>query len=173
VSGSGQALKEALHHHHHPPPRRGVGGRVAGAAGIRRTGNRPLARLILDTSVLIDAERAGVDSLEVAIGDEDNVAVAAITAAELLVGVELAEGERRARRREFVEAVLDSISVEDYDLDVATAHAALLAHARRAGRPRGAQDLIIAATARAREREVFSIDEEGFAELPGVTLRAA
>jgi len=97
--------------------------------------------------------------------------VATVTATELLVGVELAAEKRRPARREFVEAILDAISVEDYDLDVAAAHAALLAHTRRSGRPRGAHDLIIAATARAREREVVSADLDGFSDLPGVTLR--
>jgi tRNA(fMet)-specific endonuclease VapC len=131
-----------------------------------------VARLILDTSLLVEAERGGIAPLVEAIGDEDDVAVATITAAELLVGVELADGKRRAARREFLESLLDAIAVEDYDLDVAAAHAALLAHTRRSGQPRGAHDLIIAATARARDREVVSADLTGFANLPGVKLRS-
>lgn len=118
---------------------------------------------------MVDAERGG-DSLGEAIGDDDDVAVAAITVAELRAGVQLARGRRRDKRERFVEAVLDAVSVEPYDLDVADAHAALLAHVRRAGAPRGAHDLIIAATARARERQVVSSDQAGFAELPGVLL---
>ena len=132
-----------------------------------------MARLILDTSLLIDAEREGTAAFIEAIGDEDDVAVAAITAVELMVGVEMADGARRGARKEFVEAVLDAISIEDYDLDVATEHAALLAHTRRDGQPRGAHDLIIAATARATGREVISSDQQGFANLPGVSLRRA
>jgi tRNA(fMet)-specific endonuclease VapC len=88
-----------------------------------------------------------------------------------LVGVELAAGKRRMRREAFVAAILESVAVEAYDLDVARAHAARLAPARRRGRPRGAHDLIIAATARARGRMVLSADASGFAELPGVLLR--
>jgi tRNA(fMet)-specific endonuclease VapC len=130
-----------------------------------------LARLIVDTSLLIGLERESSGSLIEAIADEDDVAVATITAAELLLGVELAKGARRKARREFVEAILDAISVEDYDLDVAAAHASLLAHTRRSGRPRGAHDLIVAATARARDREIVSADREGFADLPGVAFR--
>jgi tRNA(fMet)-specific endonuclease VapC len=130
-----------------------------------------LARLILDTSVLVDAEREGSAGLDDLVGDEDDVAIAAITVAELEVGVELADGPRQRARREFVNAVLEALSVESYDLDVARAHGALLAHIRRSGRPRGAHDLIIAATARARRREVLSSDLDGFAELPEVSLR--
>jgi tRNA(fMet)-specific endonuclease VapC len=118
---------------------------------------------------LIDAERGG-DSLGEVIGDGDDVAVAAITVAELKVGIQLAKGRRREERERFVEAVLDVVSIEGYDLSIAEAHAALLAHVRRKGMPRGAHDLIIAATARARQREVVSFDRDGFAELPGVSV---
>jgi tRNA(fMet)-specific endonuclease VapC len=118
---------------------------------------------------LVDAERGG-GALAEAIDDSDDVAIAAITVAELKVGVQLAKGRRREKRRRFVAAVLDAVSVEAYDLNVAEAHAALLAHVRRTGTPRGAHDLIIAATARARERQVVSLDQGGFAELPDVSI---
>jgi tRNA(fMet)-specific endonuclease VapC len=118
---------------------------------------------------LVDAERGG-DSLADVIDDGDDVAVAAITVAELKVGVQLAKGGQRDTRERFVAAVLGAVSVEPYELDVAEAHAALLAHVRRTGTPRGAHDLIIAATARARERQVVTADQAGFVELPGVSI---
>ena len=120
---------------------------------------------------MVDAERGG-DALGEAIDDGDDVAVAAITVAELRVGVQLARGRRREKRERFVAGILDAVSVETYDLDVAEAHADLLAHVRRTGTPRGAHDLNIAATARARERQVVSFDGD-FAELPGVSLAGA
>lgn len=129
-----------------------------------------MARLILDTTVLVAAERAG-DTLDDVIGDSDDVAIAAITAAELLVGVELAAGDQRSARERFVAAILDTLPIEDYDIEVAGAHAALLAAVRRAGRPRGAHDLIIAATASARDRAVVTTAAAGFADLPGVSVR--
>lgn len=109
--------------------------------------------------------------LDAVIGDEDDVAIAAITAAELLVGVELAEGKSRQRRLAFVESVLSMIPIEPYDLDVARTHASLLAHTRRSGRPRGAHDLLIAATALTHSRTVVSADPSGFKDLPGLALR--
>jgi tRNA(fMet)-specific endonuclease VapC len=118
---------------------------------------------------LVDAERGG-DSLDEVIDDGDDIAVAAITVAELKVGVQLARGRRRDKRERFVAAVLGAVSTEPYDLEVAEVHAVLLAHVRRVGTPRGAHDLIIAATARAQERQVVSLDRSGFAELPGVSL---
>ncbi|HVM34010.1 MAG TPA: PIN domain-containing protein [Actinomycetota bacterium] len=129
-----------------------------------------MARLILDTSILVNLERRG-DTLERLIDDEDDVAVAAITAAELLVGVELARGRKRTRRQEQVDGLLKLVSVESYDLEVAKSHASLLAWVRRQGRPRGAHDLIIAATAAARSRHVVTTDESAFVDLPGVSLR--
>jgi tRNA(fMet)-specific endonuclease VapC len=118
---------------------------------------------------LVDAERGG-DSLDEAIDDGDDVAIAAITMAELKAGVQMAKGRRREKRERFVAAILDAVSVEVYDLNVAEAHAALLAHVRRTGTPRGAHDLIIAATARAQARKVVSLDQSGFSNLPGVSL---
>jgi tRNA(fMet)-specific endonuclease VapC len=106
------------------------------------------------------------------IADEDDVAIAAITAAELLVGVELADKRRRATRAAYVQRVLSEIPVEGYDLGVARAHAGLLAHARRSGRPRGAHDLIIAATAASTSRTLVTADPGGFEDLPGVSVRS-
>jgi len=84
----------------------------------------------------------------------------------------MAKGARRKKRAQFVIAILDAVAVEPYDLQVAEAHAALLAHVRRSGTPRGAHDLIIAATARAKDRDVVSFDRKGFARLPGVSIAA-
>jgi tRNA(fMet)-specific endonuclease VapC len=92
--------------------------------------------------------------------------------AELLVGVELAEGKRKTARQKLVEAIIDTIPIEDYDLTVARRHSELLAHVRRAGQRRGAHDLVIAATAAARQRLVVTADPRAFDGLPGVTYRA-
>jgi predicted nucleic acid-binding protein len=45
-----------------------------------------LSLLLLDTTFLVDAERAGAE-LDALIADDDDVAIAAVTVAELLVGV--------------------------------------------------------------------------------------
>jgi tRNA(fMet)-specific endonuclease VapC len=128
-----------------------------------------MARLILDSNVLIDAERGrGLDRL---ILDEDDVAIAAITAAELLVGVHLVAEQRRDERLRFVRSVLDTIPVEPYDISVAQVHSELLAHVRTSGRARGAHDLMIAATAAAHGRTVVSTDASAFRDLPGVQVR--
>lgn len=125
--------------------------------------------MILDTTILVASERGDWDLDEV-IRDDDDVAIAALTAAELLVGVELADSRRRQRRSKFVEAV-STFQIEGYDLRVARAHAQLLAHVRKTGRPRGAHDLIIAATAANSARIVVTADPDGFDDLPNVRVR--
>jgi tRNA(fMet)-specific endonuclease VapC len=147
-----------------------MGGGAGGDAGRPDHRGAGLDRLILDTTVVVVGER-GLTRLDDLIGDEDDVAIGAITVAELLVGVEPADAGQRSRRRSLVESVLATIPVEDYDLDVARSHAQLLAHARRSGRRRGAHDLIIAATALARDRTVVTADRGGFGDLPGVAVR--
>jgi tRNA(fMet)-specific endonuclease VapC len=147
-----------------------VAGRAGHAArhGVAR--GAELDRLILATTILIAGER-GQARLDDLIGDKDDVVIAAITVAELLVGVELADEANRSRRRALVDSVVAAVPVEDYDLEVARSHAQLLAHTRRSGRPRGAHDLVIAATALARNRVVVTADRDGFTDLPGVSVR--
>lgn len=127
-----------------------------------------MSLLLLDTTFLIDAERGGVD-LDDAIDDDDDVAIAAVTVAELLVGVKLASARRRKARQAYVDEIIESLPIIAYDRNVAVEHADLLGAVRGQGRPRGAHDLLIAATARAGDRMVVTADESAFAGLPGVT----
>lgn len=126
-------------------------------------------RLILDTGVIIRAERAGA-GLSPLLAADDDITIAAITLAELQLGVELADEGRRARRQEFVDGIRALVPVEDYTTDVARVHARLLAHVRKEGKPRGgAHDLIIAATAATTARTLITTDgKAAFDDLPGV-----
>lgn len=129
-----------------------------------------MERLIADTGVFVALER-GRTSVADAIPDDADVAVAAVTASELLVGVELADRRHAVRRRELVEGVLGVFQVLPFDLAAARHHAELLVQVRRDGRPRGAHDLLIAATARATSRLVLTTDHAAFLGLPGVRHR--
>ena len=130
-----------------------------------------MTALLLDTTFLIDAERSG-SYLEGVLADDDDVAIAAITVAELLVGVSLASGRRKTERAAFAEDVVSTLPIVAYDLAVAQDHSELLAVVRQTGRPRGAHDLIIAATARSSSRVVVTADAAAFEGLPGVTVRS-
>jgi tRNA(fMet)-specific endonuclease VapC len=128
-----------------------------------------LRQILLDTTFLVDVERGRSVPDEV-IDDDDDVAIAAITIAELSVGIGLASGRSRAGRQAFVDDVLATLTVIPYDESVALQHASLLVAVRRAGRPRGAHDLIIAATALAADRTVITADRAAFIDLPGVRV---
>jgi tRNA(fMet)-specific endonuclease VapC len=125
-------------------------------------------RLILDTNVLIAYERATIDRAAL---DKDELAIAAVSVAEYRVGIELADTPQRAadRARALV-AITSAVDVLDYTEATAACHARLIAHARRAGRPRGVHDLIIAAHALQTGRTVLTFDASArFGDLPGVS----
>lgn len=130
-----------------------------------------MARLILDTGILVAGARGKLDLA--ALPDEDDVALPAVVVAEYLTGTLLDDDAgRNAAQRAFLRDVLTVTPVEDYDATVAEHHAELLAHARRTGRTRGVHDLIIAATARATGRILLTTDERArFDELPDVQTR--
>ncbi len=130
-----------------------------------------MARLILDTCVLISGARGRVDLA--ALADTDDVAVPAVALAEYAAGVLLGtDPGHAAAQRAFLDDVLAVVPIADYDRAVAEHHAALLAHTHRTGNRRGVHDLIIAATARASGRTVATTDQRArFGELPDVTVR--
>jgi tRNA(fMet)-specific endonuclease VapC len=124
-------------------------------------------RVILDTGVLIAIERGRLD-VDAALGADDAV-IAAITAMELLVGVERADEARRQARAVRVEAILSSLPVEPYTVGVARVHARLAVEAMSTGRARSANDMMIAATAASTRRILLTTDASaGFDQLTGV-----
>ena len=125
-------------------------------------------RLILDTNVLIDYERGRFDRSSL---DDDDLAIAAITVAEYRTRIELADtAERAADRARSLAAIEENVEVIDYTPMTAVHHARLIAHVHRAGRSRGAHDLIIAAHAAQTGRTLLSNDAAArFGDLPGVT----
>jgi tRNA(fMet)-specific endonuclease VapC len=129
-------------------------------------------RLILDTNVLIAYERETIDRAAL---DEDQLAVAAVSIAEYRVGIELADTPvRAADRARALVAITSAVDVLDYTEATAACHAKLIAHARRAGTPRAAHDLIIAAHALQTDRIVLTFDAKArFGDLPGVSVSNA
>lgn len=124
-------------------------------------------RVILDTGVLIAIERGGLD-VDAVLGTDD-AAIAAITAMELLIGVERADDVHKQARAVHVEALLSSLPIEAYNLGVARVHARLAVEAMSKGKPRSAYDTMIASTAAAANRILLTTDASaGFDRLSGV-----
>jgi predicted nucleic acid-binding protein len=127
--------------------------------------------LLIDTSVLVDAEhgRLDLDALIAAHGTED-AAISAITAAELLHGVNRLTGARRARAALFVEPLFELLPVLPFDLDAARVQAALSADLRARGSAVGAHDLLIAATAIAHDCAVLTRDLRSYPKVSGLDV---
>ena len=103
--------------------------------------------ILIDTDVWVLAEKSG-GSLGLSRWTTYGGAyMSAITASELLVGVERANtAPRRARRAAFVENLLANIPILDFSMPVARTHARMVA-ALPKNKTAGAHDAIIAATA--------------------------
>jgi len=129
--------------------------------------------LILDTNVIILAERKGISVDFNAWSSWGDAYISAVSASELLVGVYRADSEaRRLRRSAFVEGVLATIPVLDFTLEVARAHAEMLAILTGRGEVIGAHDLIIAATALSAGHAVLTTDLDEFRRVPGLQVLA-
>ena len=79
-----------------------------------------------------------------------------------------------ADRARALAVITSAVEVLEYTEATAACHARLIAHVRRAGMPRGAHDLIIAAHALQTERIVLTFDAKArFGDLPGVSATDA
>lgn len=128
--------------------------------------------MILDTSLLIAAERETIRFAQLleSLGEQP-VAIAAITASELLHGCHRATSAGiRARRFAFVDALLDAIPVVPFGLAEARRHAELWAVLARRGKMIGPHDLLIAATALARGDSLATLNQHEFRRAPGIEL---
>jgi tRNA(fMet)-specific endonuclease VapC len=128
--------------------------------------------MLIDSSILIAGERGQLD-LEAAFNtypDED-FALSAITASELLHGVHRAKSVAQRNRREaFVEGLLSRFPVFAFDLVTARLHARLSAELAAQGISIGLHDFIIATTAMAKGYRVATRDERSFPRIPGLSL---
>jgi tRNA(fMet)-specific endonuclease VapC len=127
---------------------------------------------LIDTSILIAVQRGQLDPVRLrSEHDDEPVAIAAITASELLHGVHrLTSAVARTRAERFAETVLASIPVIPFDLEVARVHARLDAELSAAGTQVGDADLMIAATAVALDYRIASRDRRSSPKIEGLDL---
>ena len=103
--------------------------------------------ILIDTDVWVLAEKSGGTLGLARWATYGGAYMCAVTASELLVGVERANtAQRRALRGAFVENLLATIPVMEFSLPVARTHARMIA-ALSKNVAAGAHDAIIAATA--------------------------
>ena len=130
--------------------------------------------LLIDTSVLVDAERSELYERALSVRErEQECSISIITVSELLHGVHRAVGDRvRARRLAFVEGVLARLEPIPIGPEVARIHAEVWARLEVDGTIIGAHDLWIAATALAHGLTVATSNAREFERVPGLTVLA-
>jgi tRNA(fMet)-specific endonuclease VapC len=128
--------------------------------------------VLIDASILIEAERGRLDIEPHVAGQGDEEAfLSVVTASELLHGVHRATlPDVRAKRSAFVEGVLERFSLLSVDLACARAHAQLWAELRQAGALIGPHDLWLAATCVAHGLTMVTGNVREFARVPGLKL---
>ncbi len=123
-------------------------------ADARRT------RGLIDTSVVIDLDGVASDDLP------QEVAIAAVTLAELAAGPHATEdGTERARRQDRLQRAEATFDAIPFDADAARAYGRLYAEVAAAGRKargRRALDLLIAATALAANLPLYTRSPSDF-----------
>ena len=130
--------------------------------------------LVIDTSALVALERSGAAWGErlVAVADEP-VVLPAIVLAELLVGVRMAGGSKRATaRRGKIDALVQAIGVMEFGEATAERWAELFAYLSKKGEMIPSNDLAVAATASQLEFGVLvgPSDEAHFRRVPDLRV---
>jgi tRNA(fMet)-specific endonuclease VapC len=128
--------------------------------------------IVLDTSVLIAAERGLLDLPALfSAYPEETFHLSSVTASELLHGVERANTpERRHKRSNYVEAVLQRLSILPFDLEVARCHAKIWAALEVSGKVIGLHDMLIAATALQNEHMLATLNQDEFQRITKLKL---
>jgi predicted nucleic acid-binding protein len=132
--------------------------------------------LLIDSTLLIHAERNQFtpEQLVATILDRHGdleLALSAMSAGELLHGCWRADTPaRRARREEFVEALLAVVPVVAITLPIMRVFAEVDARLRAAGSRLPTSDLLIASSALARGDEVLTGNLRHFRQVPGLTV---
>ena len=125
--------------------------------------------IILDADVIIRGEKAVFDvTAWAASRPNDRFAIAAITMAELLHGVERGTEPHKSKRRKYLEAIVAALPIIPYTEQTAYGHARLWAELQSAGKVIGAYDLIVAATALERGSHLATFNKRHFATVKGL-----
>jgi len=132
--------------------------------------------LLIDSTLLIHAERNRLTPNQLIAeildrwGDVD-IAISAMSAGELFHGCWRADtAARRARREEFVEALLSALPVVSLGLSIMRIFGEIDARLRTSGTTLPTSDLLIACTALSRGDAVATGNPRHFRSVPGLTV---
>jgi tRNA(fMet)-specific endonuclease VapC len=128
--------------------------------------------VILDTSVLIEAERGNLDLEEFIKGREkEPFGLSLISVAELLQGVHRAESEkRRVNPSAYVEKTIEIFPIYPFGIQPARIYAQIWANLMKQRIQIGAHDLLIGSTALGLGFSVASYKKRHFDNIEGLKL---
>ena len=128
--------------------------------------------VILDTSVLIEAERREFEIDKFTENREDEIfGLSVITTAELLHGVHRANStKRRLKRSAYVEKVIEFFPVYVFDISTARIYSELWSDLSSKGIQIGAHDLIIGSTALSLGFSVATFNLRHFERIEGLKV---
>jgi len=128
-----------------------------------------VTRRLLDTNILSDLVRnpLGIVAQRIRRVGEGNVCTSIIVAAELRFGAEKKGSQRLLNR---IEAVLDTMEVLPFSAPADATYAAIRTVLERAGRPMGANDLLIAAQAVTLGCTLITDNEQEFRRIRNLSL---
>ncbi len=128
--------------------------------------------VILDTSVLIEAERRKfkIDTFTEN-REEEIFGLSVITVAELLHGVHRADStRRRLKRSAYVEKVIELFPIYVFDISISRIYAELWSDLSKKGIQIGAHDLIIGSTALTLGFSVATFNMRHFERIEGLKI---
>lgn len=127
-------------------------------------------RYLLDTNIVSELVRDphGAVARRIARVGEDSVCTSIVVACELRYGA-AKKGSRRLSAQ--LEAILDALAVLPLEAGADRHYGEIRAHLERLGRPIGANDLLIAAHARAAGLQLVTRNLDEFARVPGLKVK--
>jgi predicted nucleic acid-binding protein len=128
--------------------------------------------VILDTSVLIEAERRESEIQQFAESRAEEVfGLSVISVAELLHGVHRADSiKRRLKRSAYVEKVIELFPIYNFEISIARIYAELWSDMSKRGIQIGAHDLIIGSTALSLGFSVVTFNKRHFERIEGLNI---
>ncbi len=128
--------------------------------------------ILLDADVIIGGEKRTFDLQRWLIGLADKeIAVAAITVAELWHGVERATtAKQRSVRQKYLQTILTALPIIPYTQSTAFEHARLWAYLESIGEMIGYYDLIVSAIALERGDSVATFNAKHFSRVPNLEV---
>ncbi len=129
---------------------------------------------LLDTSVLVDIDRGGVDQKVAALDEEGRHAISIVTVTELRLGVDLQYERDTESHQEAIDALerlLSRFDILPLSRAVATTAATIIATLKETGQPLDdLHDVYIAATARTQGLPVVTANVDHFTRIEDVRV---